>query len=554
MALQYKEFCGGCTALAVGWAPWSAVFGEGYLAWKALALARTAAVMGLAFVAMDRWMGRSAAFAALLLLAIVPGGHAELSLMLWSNHVDSAVPVLAALCLSAPGRSRPLWAGLALGLGVFAGRTALYGAVLAPWLLVRDRDPRVLVGFAIGLLPIALPAAVGDGGDYRFVPPLALDTVRAVLERQRFLWDPRELGLRLLPGQPAWLAGAALAAAALGLIRAGRRGLVLVALIVSFAAAFGLSPVPIPAMGPEGLPLNARFFAPWMLLLALGAACGAGGRLGWAIVGLGLVGGVASQGAFLLRSNNADAPEINAVQVDDPARFSVMISNRLPAEVLCEARALDAAVQHGLSRACGGRLGAAVVAGEAPLGDALAAALRAPSPDGALWGLGLALSTGEVEALNEAIAGHPRALADGVAQGLGLSLARRAVGPFALGEAKLRREPPPDPRRRVKAELAWLRGGLPVGAPCLLCAAAGEGAAESCGAFGPRVPPELELCLAESLRVAGDDGPAVAFGAGLALARRRDQALGERLGQKLGPDFLRGFQHPAAGLDVLVRE
>lgn len=553
LAMQYKEFCGGCTVLAASWAPWSALFGDGFLAWKALALLRSAVVIGLAFWAMDGWFGRASAFAAALLLALVPTGHADLSLMLWANHVDAAVPVLLALALAAPGRERALWAGLVLGLGVWAGRTTLYGAVIVPWLMMRD--PKVLVGFVLGLAPILLPAAAGDGGDYRFLPGLSAELPSAALHRLSLLLDPRELGVRLMPARPslALWSVTTLAAAGLGLWRAGSRRWVLIALMSSFVLAFSLSPVPIPDIGPEALPLNARFFAPWMLLLPLAAAAGAGGRVGAAVVGLGLAAGLVSQVDSLLRSNMAESPAMSAVDATDFGRFAVMIAPRLPVEELCDAWAKNVAVQHGLSRACGVQLGLEVLAGERSLAGAMERATAAASPDGALWGLGLALGDAyEIVQLNTLTSGQPAALASGVAQAMGLRLARLSAGPFARD--KTHRAPPPDPRRRVRAELDWLRTSLPDEAPCLLCAAAGEGAAESCGAFGPRVPQELELCLAESIRQAGEDGPALAFGAGLALARRRDLALGESLSAALGEDFARGFHHPAAGLDVPARQ
>ena len=79
----------------------------------------------------------------------------------------------------------------------------------------------------------------------------------------------------------------------------------------------------------------------------------------------------------------------------------MLIAQRLPTDVLCEAQAKNVAVQHGLSRACGVRLGLEVVGRARGPAGAIERAAAAPSPEGALWGLGLALGEEyEVGALN----------------------------------------------------------------------------------------------------------------------------------------------------------
>ena len=115
LALQYKTFCGGCTVHALT----ASALGDSWLAWKALAGVWTAAILLVGFWAMDRREGRTAAWCFAVLFAFPPPGMSALSLMLWGNHGESGLFVVAALA------GGPLQ-GLALGLGLWFARITAY--------------------------------------------------------------------------------------------------------------------------------------------------------------------------------------------------------------------------------------------------------------------------------------------------------------------------------------------------------------------------------------------------------------------------------------------
>lgn len=165
--LQYRTFCGGCTAEGLMSAPLFRAFGPTVLVWKlvpltfhAVIVAAGAALVGLA--APTRRSAAGALFVALIVAA--PGYYRDLALTGWGNHAESmAFPLLAALLLcAAAGRGglarAPLMlvAGATAGLGLWYCHTsghALPALLLLALLAGRALSPLFLCGLAGGLLP-----------------------------------------------------------------------------------------------------------------------------------------------------------------------------------------------------------------------------------------------------------------------------------------------------------------------------------------------------------------------------------------------------------------
>lgn len=161
--LQYRNFCGGCTAEAVGAAPLFGLLGAKVWVWKAmlavLHLGIAAAGAGVAWRAAGPRAG--VAFAALMVGA--PGFYRELTHTGWGNHAESALfPLVATLLLVVAGHSRwtrPAWllaAGGVVGAGLWFCQTSAWslpvlglGAVMVGgWLA-----PLVAGGFPVGFSP-----------------------------------------------------------------------------------------------------------------------------------------------------------------------------------------------------------------------------------------------------------------------------------------------------------------------------------------------------------------------------------------------------------------
>ena len=161
--LQYRNFCGGCTAEAVGAAPLFGLLGAQVWVWKAmlavLHLGIAAAGAGVAW----RAGGASAGIAFAALMIGAPGFYRELTHTGWGNHAESALfPLAATLALVAAGRSRwtrPAWllaAGVVSGAGLWFCQTsawalpvlALGGVLVGGWLA-----PLLAAGLPVGFSP-----------------------------------------------------------------------------------------------------------------------------------------------------------------------------------------------------------------------------------------------------------------------------------------------------------------------------------------------------------------------------------------------------------------
>jgi len=164
-ALQYKWFCGGCSAEAMLAAPLFSWFAPSILAWKwflgwmhILMVCAGAAIAG-------RAAGARPAFVFVGLMIAAPGFYRTLALTGFGNHAESTVfPfVSAALILFVHKRALPtqivgnLAAGVWMGLGIWFTPTALHGFVAVTAVAVwSGRKPVVsyLVGLPLGMSPI----------------------------------------------------------------------------------------------------------------------------------------------------------------------------------------------------------------------------------------------------------------------------------------------------------------------------------------------------------------------------------------------------------------
>lgn len=293
--LQYRAFCGGCTVVGTLAAPTLGVFGDHFLAWKGLAMLWAVATLLAGFFAFRTLFGQASGWVAAALLALPFAGLSELGLMLWGNHQETALLLLVALGL----RERPLAQALVLGLAVPFCRTSLYFVVLLLPLALR-RDWRALGPFLLGLCPLLLPGAEGYVGEvpmlFSPLDNLAPQGLEGVLERAGLLLDPRELGLRLFLARDAsWAAALVLGVAALSAgLQVRERRFLLPALALGFALAFVLTGFKVPLEGKVLPVVNARYHAPWMLLLLLLPAA-APGR--WkALAGLSLLVSLGARG------------------------------------------------------------------------------------------------------------------------------------------------------------------------------------------------------------------------------------------------------------------
>lgn len=524
LALQYRSFCGGCTVVAALGAPLLATT-QALWAWKALALAWTAAIHVAGFAALDALVGRAAAWAFAALWAVPPPGALDLSLMLWGNHPESALFAVLPLLLLARGRGA--WAALVLGLGVWFTRTALYPAVVLLPIAVYATRGRALLGFAAGLAPLLLPAAEGDAGFYRMG-----DAVGGVdpLARAATLLSPREVAARLwAPAQEMGLAAAlALAGAGVGGAWAlrDRRAWPVVAMAVAYAVAYSVTNFPLFLTGPAAPVNNLRYHAPWAFLLVLGTATGAGvaWAAGWrraAGLGMGLV--AAAHVAGLVTLGWAPDARITELRATSPSEFVAVATARLSPDVLARPVA-DPGAAAVMGRMRGLRLGEAARQGTGTVREGVASA---GGDVHVLAGLGEAL----VEPCDGARAagrwleglGEGDAAAVGRGMGVTMGLCPRRGG---------------DVRERVAA--------LRTDAGCPTCSAAGALAVATC-----RAP--VAACLLE--RVADlPEAEEVLFGAGRAWADPRRApseiaAVAAGLGER-GAAFLAGAADPAAGTRV----
>jgi hypothetical protein len=162
--MQYRSFCGGCTAEAALAAPIFSLLGPTVLAWKIVPVAFHLGVTFLGTLAARLAGGPRAALLWLALMIAAPGFYRDLALTGWGNHVESTVfPLGAVLLLALAARSSAwvrspllLMAGAWAGLGLWFCHTsahALPALGLAAVLATRWQSPAFLAGLPLGALP-----------------------------------------------------------------------------------------------------------------------------------------------------------------------------------------------------------------------------------------------------------------------------------------------------------------------------------------------------------------------------------------------------------------
>lgn len=282
-ALQYRPFCGGCTAEAALAAPIFRLAGASVAAWKLV----PALFHWLAVAAGGLLAAQKAARAALIWGILVLGAPAfvgEVSLTGWGDHAESAgLGLLAGALLLQRGRwvAWPL-AGAIAAFAVWFCHTAAWAPValvLAALSLSWRHAPLVLVGVPVGLIPAKLyfdaqPQDLAAAQDlWTGLQPAPLPELR------RWLWDDFVVG-GLWPGQGGWPSGlwwgGLLALALVGAasaLRDSRRflPLALLALLCAYALRYDLWRDTLPLASYDAF--NLRYRVPLWILLSACAAC-----------------------------------------------------------------------------------------------------------------------------------------------------------------------------------------------------------------------------------------------------------------------------------------
>ncbi len=558
LPLQYKSFCGGCTVLAAAALPALGLGGDHFLLWKGIALAWTAATLVATFVAVDRTVGRAGAWGALVLLAVPPLGLADVDLMLWGNHAESALLVAVAVALAA--RDRSVGLGLWVGLALWFTRTTVYGAVVVlAWQTWRHRArlghvARLWIGLAVGFLPALVPAGRGDSGYYDMSPLANLFPQGSGLALQRVvtLISPAEMAPRLFrtldhmePAATAWLVGGALAA----VLALRTRTWVWAALALSFGFFFVAASFAIARTGAQGGVINLRYHAPWMYTVQVLAGVVAGSGLGGAgrarrgiagLVGL-LVLGATGVGWARSVGNAAWTPGMWEIAAVSSPRFAWIAVWRFQDERLARAHSPDPVTESWLRRMEGYRA-AGQVNQQALSWEAGFAGLHG-QPD-AVEAFGQALTDPDlgwqnIPAINASLrqrGDRAQSLGRGIGWNLGFGVVanRERRGAPSIAAA----------RQTVGAIVDKLRAGLSAEEPCLACVAAGATAITACRGMDPAA---VGACLNGA--VAGlPDADEVLYGAAV-WCRKPGHPPAECAAVDAGPAFRAGLADPMAGVD-----
>lgn len=323
--LQYRTFCGGCTAEGLLAAPLFLRFGPTTLIWKLVPLGfhMLIAVFGAIAAALGarRAQGGAPEWAALAFVALTlgaPGFARDLALTGWGNHAESTAFPLVSVALLA--LAAPRWAGLlplalagvVAGLGFWFCHTsahALPALALGAALIGGWRAPAFFAGGILGAWPWwAYHQARPEALDYTFdwwgvfdlAPPSALYDWLFGPYLRAGLWPADEYAAG--PPWPTlwWLLSWAIGLYGLGLAAmAGRRGnralawfgpMSFAALILAYFLRHDLWSN-LPDIYADAT-FNLRYRVPLVPMLALGGALAAGYAAGRAraLVAAGIVG------------------------------------------------------------------------------------------------------------------------------------------------------------------------------------------------------------------------------------------------------------------------
>ena len=157
--MQYRTFCGGCSAEAVMAAPLFTWLGPTVRVWKTIPVFFHLGIVGLGTFIARRATDERAAVAWLLLMITAPGYYRDLALTGWGNHAESTFFPLLAVALLVFGKGRlpvQLLAGAVVGLGVWFCHTSAHAlpavAVACLW-TGRWRAIGAAAAVPAGLLP-----------------------------------------------------------------------------------------------------------------------------------------------------------------------------------------------------------------------------------------------------------------------------------------------------------------------------------------------------------------------------------------------------------------
>lgn len=166
LALQYRHFCGGCTAEALLGAPVFWVLGPSVWAWKLVPLAFHAVTMAAGGVLVGRTGKSGAVWRWGAWMVASPLAYRELVLTGWGNHVESGAFALGSVALMLAALDARRWgvrwlgcvaAGVWLGLGLWFCRTSAWALVpmgaLGLW-AGRRGGMLWLLGLPAGLWPL----------------------------------------------------------------------------------------------------------------------------------------------------------------------------------------------------------------------------------------------------------------------------------------------------------------------------------------------------------------------------------------------------------------
>ncbi len=512
--LQYAPFCGGCTVQSALAAPLLGLGGDHYAVWKALPLAWTLLTQGVGFVALRRMLGRPAAWAWALAFAVPTPGLVYVDWMAWGNHAETALFVVAALLLLEKRRYGLL--GLCLGLAGWFCRTSLYAvAAMLPMVLLTSAAPRaearpgrwrLLPGLILGALMTWIPASTSTRAPEGFalLHHATATTLSEALPAITALFSPAQLATRAyfhLGASPVALAAAtAVLLAALvvaAAVLAAHRRWVYVLLPLAFVAAYGLTGgVARPVITPMSQIEAIRYLSPWFFLLALVPAAGAGVAMAAQHRGLRAVGVLLLVGPLLANTYAwtcavwTPTDTIASMRATDSASFIRSGGVQLDDAALSTPTG-DDRLDQALSRLRGSRLGAAALARNESIAEAVRSASSPVSAD-VLWGIGQAWGStrgrSPIAALNRALLELTPEQRSAVGVGAGYAL---GVTPRPVTRSR------PEPAALIASDTAMLRDGLPADAPCLLCAAIGPHLAEAC-ARGRRINPPCVTALSHA--------------------------------------------------------
>ncbi len=159
--LQYRDFCGGCTGVALFGAPVMALLGTSVAAWKAVpALFHIG--LGIAMLQALRRAGAlgSPLVAAGGLLFATPWALRELALTAWGNHAEVRTLVVAALALLVVPRAERrvlelVLAGILTGLSLWFAHIAAFAVPALLFLSLQTglRSAGFAFGLGIGTIP-----------------------------------------------------------------------------------------------------------------------------------------------------------------------------------------------------------------------------------------------------------------------------------------------------------------------------------------------------------------------------------------------------------------